>query len=63
MAELDDINKSGDLAEIKLGGTEAGDSVATQAYVASVVTGASGTFTSQDGKTITVTNGLVTDIT
>jgi hypothetical protein len=26
------------------------------------VAGASGTFTSQDGKTITVTNGLITNI-
>lgn len=37
--------------------------VATKKYVDDKVTGASGTFTSQDGKTVTVAGGLITDIT
>ena len=41
------------------GFVDAGDKVATENWVATQITGATGTFTSQDGKTITVTNGLI----
>lgn len=40
----------------------AGDKIATEDWVATQITGASDTFTSDDGKTITVVNGLVTSI-
>lgn len=48
----------------KISGNEpvASSDLTTKNYVDNKVTGATGTFTSQDGKTITVTNGLITSI-
>ena len=124
MAELSDINKSGELTEIKLSGTADSDKVAkiedvpdlgtfrfdtdtgyiseysfavksnenliigedfisiqldnlnignidsasgksavTKEWVESKIAGATNTFTSQDGKTVTVVNGIITEIT
>ena len=47
-------------AEIDAAGV---DSAVTKEWVESKIAGATNTFTSQDGKTVTVVNGLITEIT
>lgn len=60
------INAGGELRILGLSIADidaaANDSAVTKEWVESKVTGATGTFTSQDGKTITVTDGLITSI-
>jgi len=58
------ITLSGDGGEFLNDGSVANNQIATVGDVAAVTSGgATGTFTSQDGKSITVTNGIITDIT
>jgi len=50
------------VGEIKIRLTGINGNVDATSYSASGDSGASGTFTSQDGKTITATNGIITNI-
>ena len=50
------------LAPMTCGAPVLPEHVARQADITSAVSGASGTFTTADGKTVTVSNGLITSM-
>ena len=62
MADMIDDFDFDDLASTDLSGLSAGDLMKWNGTNWVPVTGASGTFTGSDSKTITVTNGIITGI-